>query len=61
VSPQGVRYQHGFWLADVQARKAYDSHTVQPIASVSKTVVGLALLKAQELGLLHLDDPVNKY
>jgi CubicO group peptidase (beta-lactamase class C family) len=61
VSPQGVRYQHGFGLADVQARKAYDIHTVQPIASVSKTVVGLALLKAQGLGLLHLDDPVNKY
>jgi CubicO group peptidase (beta-lactamase class C family) len=61
VSPQGVRYQHGFGFADVQARKAYDIHTVQPIASVSKTVVGLALLKAQELGLLNLDDPVNKY
>lgn len=61
VSPQGVRYQHGFDFADVQARKAYDIHTAQPVASVSKTVVGLTLLKAQELGLLHLDNPVNKY
>lgn len=61
VSPQCVRYQHGFGFADVQSRKAYDIHTVQPIASVSKTVIGLALLKAQELGLLNLDDPVNKF
>ena len=61
VSGQGVLYQHGFGFADAQAQTAYGIHTVQSIASVSKTVVGLALLKAQELGLLTLDDPVNKY
>lgn len=61
VTGQGALYQHGFGFADVAAQKAYDLHTVQPIASVSKTVVGLALLKAQELGLLNLDDPVSKY
>ncbi len=61
VSRQGILYQHGFGFADVQARKVYDVHTVQSIASVSKTVVGMALLKAQELGQLNLDDPINKY
>ena len=61
VNAQGVLYQRGFGFADVQARKAYGIHTVQPVASVSKTLIGLALLKAQELGLLNLDDPVNKY
>ena len=61
VSGQGVLYQHGFGFADVQTRKAYGIHTVQNIASVSKTVVGLAILKAQELGKLKLDDPINKY
>ena len=61
VTHQGALYQRGFGFADVAAQKAYDLHTVQPIASVSKTVVGLALLKAQELGLLNLDDPVSKY
>ena len=34
---------------------------MQPIASVSKTFIGIALLKAQEKGLLNLDDPINKY
>ena len=61
VSGQGILYQHGFGFADTQAHKAYGIHTVQNIGSVSKTVVGLALLKAQELGLLTLDDPINKY
>ena len=61
VSGQGVLYQRGFGFADVQAHKAYGLHTVQSVASVSKTVVGLALLKAQDQGLLTLDDPVNKY
>ncbi|WP_460622179.1 serine hydrolase domain-containing protein [Hymenobacter tenuis] len=61
VTGQGALYQHGFGFADAEARTPYDVHTRQPIASVSKTVVGLALLKAQELGKLTLDDPVNKY
>ena len=61
VNRQGALYQHGFGFADAQARKPYGIHTIQNIASVSKTLVGLALLKAQELGRLNLDDSVNKY
>ncbi|GAA3952045.1 serine hydrolase domain-containing protein [Hymenobacter algoricola] len=61
VNRQSVLYQQGFGFADAQAQKVYGIHTVQSIASVSKTLVGLALLKAQELGLLTLDDPINKY
>ncbi|MBO3273363.1 serine hydrolase domain-containing protein [Hymenobacter defluvii] len=61
VSREGTLYQHGFGVADIQGQKAYGIHTVQNIGSVSKTLVGLALLKAQELGLLTLDDPINQY
>lgn len=61
VDRQGVRYQHGFGFADAAARTPYNLHTLQNIGSVSKTLVGLALLKAQELGQLKLDDPVNQY
>jgi CubicO group peptidase (beta-lactamase class C family) len=61
VSRRGALYQHGFGFADVQARIPYGIHTVQNIGSVSKTVVGLALLRAQELGKLTLDDPINNY
>ncbi|MGG5210389.1 serine hydrolase domain-containing protein [Chryseobacterium sp. MIQD13] len=61
VDGQSALYQEGFGFSDVKNKKAYTDHTLQNIASVSKTFVGIALLKAQELGKLHLDDPVQKY
>ncbi|MEM9824270.1 MAG: serine hydrolase, partial [Bacteroidota bacterium] len=35
--------------------------TIQNIASISKTLIGIALLKAQEQGKLKLNDPINQY
>ncbi|GAA3511831.1 serine hydrolase domain-containing protein [Aquimarina addita] len=61
VDSTGFLYKKGFGFADVKSKKPYTENTLQPIASVSKTFIGLALMKAQEKGLLHLDDPVNKY
>ena len=61
VDSSGFLYKKGFGFADVKSKKAYTENTLQPIASVSKTFIGLALMKAQEKGLLNLDDPVNKY
>ncbi|MDE5488504.1 beta-lactamase family protein [Elizabethkingia meningoseptica] len=61
VNEKGTLYEKGFGLADVSEHKKYTENTIQNIASVSKTFVGMALLKAQELGKLKLDDPVEKY
>lgn len=61
VDSSGFLYKKGFGFADVKSKKYYTDNTLQPIASVSKTYIGLALMKAQEKGLLNLDDPVNKY
>lgn len=61
VNDNGTLYQNGFGFADVEKQKKYTVSTIQNIASISKTFVGLALLKAQELGKLKLDDPINKY
>jgi len=61
VDQQGVRYKNGFGYANRSPQKAYTETTIQSIASVSKTLVGIALLKAQELGKLRLDDPINSY
>ena len=58
---EGTLYERGFGYADRSTQKSYTEHTVQNIASISKTVSGIALLKAQELGKLDLDDPINKY
>ncbi|HRB71288.1 MAG TPA: serine hydrolase domain-containing protein [Flavobacterium sp.] len=61
VDDQGVRYKNGFGYANRATQQPYTENTIQSIASVSKTLVGIALLKAQELGKLRLDDPVNSY
>jgi CubicO group peptidase (beta-lactamase class C family) len=61
VNSDSILYTHGFGFADVSNQKKYTSHTVQNIASISKTCIGLALLKAQEMGKLNLDDPINKF
>ncbi len=61
VGETGVLYQNGFGYANVATRQKYTAHTIQNIASISKTFIGIALLKAAELGKLNLDDPINKY
>lgn len=61
VDEKATLYQKGFGFADAKEKKPYTENTIQNIASVSKTLVGIALLKAQELGKLNLDDPVQKY
>ena len=39
----------------------YDSTTIQPVGSVSKVVIGLALMKANELSFVNLDTDINQY
>ena len=60
-TPDSVLFQKGFGYADLKEKRAYTNKTIQNIASVSKTTVGASLMKAQELGLLNLDDPINKH
>lgn len=61
VNDRDILYQNGFGIANTKTLQKYDENTVQNIASISKTLIGLAILKAQELGKLKLDDPVNQY
>lgn len=61
VNENGILYQNCFGFSDIKKHIKYSDSTIQNIASISKTLVGLALLKAQELGKLQLDDPINKY
>lgn len=61
VNDREVLYQNGFGITNFETKQKYDENTVQNIASVSKTFIGIAILKAQELGKLKLDDPINKY
>jgi CubicO group peptidase (beta-lactamase class C family) len=61
VNQNGIQYAKGFGFSDVKERTLYTENTIQNIASISKTFIGIALLKAQELGHLNLDDPINDY
>ncbi len=61
VDSAGILYEEGMGFADVKTNRPYTTTTIQPIASVSKTFIGIALMKAQEEGLLNLDDPINMY
>lgn len=61
VDREGISYAQGFGYADKAENRRYQKNTLQNIASISKTFIGLALLKAQEQGHLRLDDPVGDH
>jgi CubicO group peptidase (beta-lactamase class C family) len=61
VNDKEVLYQNGFGMANAATNEKYTENTIQNIASVSKTFIGIAILKAQEMGKLKLDDPISSY
>tara|TARA_R100001369_G_scaffold21092_1_gene38476 strand:- start:22 stop:1302 length:1281 start_codon:yes stop_codon:yes gene_type:complete len=61
VNRDSVLYAKGFGYSNKEKKKLYTKNTVQPIASISKTLAGVALMKAQEMGKLNLDDDINDY
>lgn len=61
IDKEGILYNEGFGHADSKNQKAYQTNTIQNIGSISKTLIGISLFKAQELGKLQLDDPINNY
>ncbi len=56
-----IIYSKGIGYSDVNKKILYTKQTQQYIASISKTTIGISLLKAEELGLLKLDDPINNH
>lgn len=61
IDQDNVLYNKGFGFADSKNNIEYQTNTIQNIGSIAKTFLGISLLKAQELGKLNLDDPINKY
>lgn len=61
VNENEILYQAGIGYSNLNAKESYTENTIQNIGSVSKTFIGIALLKAQEMGKLNLDDPINKH
>ncbi|WP_334125327.1 serine hydrolase domain-containing protein [Empedobacter brevis] len=61
VNEKGLMYDKGFGFSTIRQDNVYTSHTTQNIASISKTLIAISLLKAQELGRLDINDPINDY
>ncbi len=61
VNKSGSLYQNGFGYANKNPERDFTENTLINIGSITKTIVGLSLLKAQELGLITLDDPINDH
>ena len=60
IQNDSVLFAKGYGFADIKAKMPYTTSTIQPIASVSKTFIGLALVKALELGYFDLTTDINK-
>jgi len=61
LSKDEVLFQRAYGYADLEKQKAYTLESIQNIGSVSKTLIGLALMHAVEEGKLQLEDEVNQY
>ncbi len=56
-----VLFAEGFGVADATKGVAYNKNTIQKVASISKTFLGVATMKALDLGLFTLEDDINDY
>ncbi|MEO0570430.1 MAG: serine hydrolase domain-containing protein [Bacteroidota bacterium] len=54
-------YNKGFGFSNISKEKEYTTASVQIIASVTKTMVGVAVMQCVENGLFNLDDNINKW
>ncbi len=52
-------YQKSFGFQNVENGIPYSNQTLQPIGSISKTFIGVATVKAIQLGLFTLETPIN--
>ncbi len=59
VTPNEVIFHKGYGYADVATKKPYTLQTIQNIGSVSKTLIGVSLMKAIEMEKITLDTPIN--
>lgn len=50
-----------FGYADIEANKLVDQNTVFQVASISKSLTALGVMKLVEGGLVNLDDPIENY
>jgi len=61
VSQNEVLFQKGYGLSDIERKVPYGPQSLQNVASVSKTLIGISLMQLVEQGKIKLDDDINTY
>lgn len=61
LNKDSILYKKAFGKNSAEAGTDFTLNTVMLIGSVTKTLVGVSLIKAAELGFLSLEDDINKY
>jgi CubicO group peptidase (beta-lactamase class C family) len=61
IADNTVIWENGYGYYDLEQKKQPDQHTIYYLASITKTIVGTALMQLFEQGLFDLDDDVNSY
>jgi len=61
VDSNGILLSDGFGKADKENNILADNSTLFPIASITKTFTGIAVMQLVEQGLIDLDKPIGTY
>jgi CubicO group peptidase (beta-lactamase class C family) len=61
VDSNGILLSDGFGKADKENNISADNSTLFPIASITKTFTGIAVMQLVEQGLIDLDKPIGTY
>ncbi len=61
IKDGAIVYQKDMGFADIKTQTPYTKTSVQNIASISKTIIAVALMKAVDQGKINLDADINEY
>lgn len=61
VNSDSIIYSHSFGFSDISIKRPFTDETILNIGSVSKTFIGIALLKAVEQGYLTLKSNIDDF
>uniref|UniRef100_UPI003752F272 serine hydrolase domain-containing protein n=1 Tax=Flavobacterium sp. TaxID=239 RepID=UPI003752F272 len=59
VDEKGIKYINTFGYSDIKNKIRYNTTSVQNIASISKTFIGVAIMKCVDLGYFNLETNIN--
>lgn len=61
IGPDGILFARGYGRANADGSRLVDEHTMYGIASMSKSMVSLALAMLEQEGRVSFEDPVYRY